>query len=684
MHGEFVGDLAIVLGVAAVTSVLARWLRQPTILGYLFAGLIVGPYIPIPIFADPSRMESLSAFGVVLVMFSVGLEFRIARLAKVIPGSGLTGLVQVSFLMWCGFSIGQLFGWSGVESLFLGACIAISSTMVVSRVFAESEVDRSVRQHVFGVLIIQDVVAIVLIAALTAVAAGQGLSAGALAEELGRLGGVLIGMLVVGLLVVPRIIRRVIAFDSAEILLVVSVGLCFGLAVLAEELGYSLALGAFIGGILVAESRRGSRIEHTIEPVRDLFAAVFFVSVGMTVDPRQAFAVLPQSLLVFTVVVTAQLASVSIVGILSGHGLRRSIISGLSLGQIGEFAFIIAGIGVAAGAVRSDLQPIVVTVAVLTSFTTPLFLRASDRIICFVDRKLPHRTQHMLGLYEEWLQHFRKRPKEPQTASPVGRAVRTICFDALVLILVVSIEGTWLTEQLDWIRGSFGVSPTIARLLVTAGLTLLCLPFLIALVRNTMRLSRLVSQSAMAAEGESSKGASVAIPTIQAMIVLAVVLGVGAPMIAVLRPVTGGYYGVLLLVVIVVVLVMRLWHRVGNLEDEFRSGAAEVAGLLARQAAGNEDGPEMTPELMPGLDQIVGVGLPSGSWMVGKTLAEINLRALTGATVVAIQRTGEQVVLPTGREKLQAGDVLAITGTTGSVSKAQELLMRGPQLAATK
>ncbi|MEQ8768028.1 MAG: cation:proton antiporter [Planctomycetota bacterium] len=682
MH-EFVTDLAIVLGVAAVTGVVAKWLKQPTVLGYLFAGLIVGPYLPIPIFADPHRIETLSALGVVLVMFSVGLEFRLARLLQVLPGSGLTGLVQVSFLLWCGFSLGQLLGWTSVGSLFLGACIAISSTMVVSRVFTECTVDRDVRQHVFGVLVLQDVVAIVLIAAMTAVAAGQGLSARDLMIVLGRLGGVLLGLGVFGLLIVPKVIRGVLRLESPEILTVVSVGLCFVLAVIAEELGYSLALGAFLGGILVAESRKGNKVEHAIEPIRDLFAAIFFVSIGMSVDPRQALAHLPVSLLLFVVVVGAQLGSVSIVGILSGHGLRRSIVSGLALGQIGEFAFIIGGIGVVAGVAPPELQPILVTVAVLTAFTTPLFLRASERIVYFVDRKLPHRAQHLLGIYDDWLERFRKRPATVKRASPLARAVRSVGFDALVLLLLVALEATWLREQLDWIRETLGVSSGMARLLVTAGITLICLPFLIALVRNTIRLARLVGQGIGSGEASTSTGAAVAASTVQGMIVLAVVLGVGSPMIAVLRPVTGTFYGFGLLAGVVLILLVRLWRRVGSFEDEYRTGAAEVAGILARQAAGTENDGVDRPELLPGLDQIVGLGLPKGSWMVGKTLAEVNLRARTGATVVAIQRQGSQVVLPTGRETLMAGDVLAMTGTTSAIREAEQFLVNG-QLAVAR
>lgn len=387
-------------------------------------------------------MSALAEFGVILVMFAVGLEFRIGKLVRVLPVSGLTGLIQVSVLMWCGFTLGQWLEWSTIESVFLAACVAISSTMVVSKVYEQRPVDQDVRHYVFGVLIIQDVVAIVLIAAMTAIATGGGLAPAELAVTVGRLAVVLVGMLVGGMLVVPRVIRAVARLNSVEILSVVSIGLCFVIALLAERLGYSLALGAFIAGILVAESGRGAQVEHLIQPVRDMFAAVFFVSIGMTVDPSRAIMHLPTTGLVFVVVVLAQFLSVSFVGALSGNGLRRSITAALSLGQIGEFSFILASIGIAAGVVRGDLQPILVTVAILTAFTTPLLLGAVDRIVEGVDRLLPSRLQGLFGLYEEWSDRIRSKRGERER-SLTARAIRALTLDAaaLIAILVITIVG---------------------------------------------------------------------------------------------------------------------------------------------------------------------------------------------------------------------------------------------------
>ena len=679
MHGgTFVTDLAIVLGVAGVTAVLARLLRQPTILGYLFAGLIVGPYIPIPVFADPERVEALAEFGVLLVMFAIGLEFRISKLLSVLPISGLTGLIQVSFLTWCGFSVGQLLDWTTVDSVFLGASIAISSTMIVSKVFEQRPVAPAVRQYVLGVLVVQDVLAIVLIAAMTAVAAGGGLAPTELMTTIGGLAAVLFGLLLGGLLVVPRIMRAVVRLRSPEMLAVVSIGLCFGIAELAASFGYSVALGAFIAGILVAESGNGVTVEHLIRPVRDVFAAVFFVSIGMTVDPLEALGSLPAAAIVFLVVIVGQFVSVSAVGLLSGNGLRRSVTAALSLGQIGEFAFIIAAIGIGAGVVRPELQSIVVTVAVMTAFTTPIFLGAADRVVDAIDRRMPTRLQHLLSLQEEWLERSRTTAAGARR-SPVRRVIRGLVFDVVVLIAITGFALTLQSEASEWAQDRFDVSPSQARPLVGGGVLLVAVPFFAALIRNTLSVSRLVSTRVLSSEGAPTPSSKIAANALRIMIHLMVVLAVGLPAIAILRPFTGGPYGATLLALVLALIGLHLWRSTRAIEDEFRSGAEQIADALKSHAGAEDVTTLVDPTLIPGLDTVHGVSLSPSSHAVDKTLAEVNLRCQTGATVVAIHRGESDVLLPTGHEKLLAGDVLAITGTQEAVKKAQRALVYGPE-----
>jgi CPA2 family monovalent cation:H+ antiporter-2 len=249
----FLVALTIVLGVAAVTTVVFQRFRQPVVLGYILAGFIIGPNVPVPLVADRQIIQTLSELGVILLMFSLGLEFSLSRLAKLGATIVLTTLLETSLMGWLGFTTGQLFGWTTVESLFAGAIIAISSTTIVAKAFEEQKIKGPLRELVVGVLIVEDLIVVLLMATLTAVASGRGLSAGDMAITTGRLAAFLTALVVVGLLVVPRAVRAINRLKRPETTVVASIGFCFAVSLLAHELGYSVALGAFIAGSLIAE-----------------------------------------------------------------------------------------------------------------------------------------------------------------------------------------------------------------------------------------------------------------------------------------------------------------------------------------------------------------------------------------------------------------------------------------------
>ncbi len=680
-HSVFVTDLAIVLCVAGVTAVLARAIRQSSVLGYLLAGLIVGPYLPIPVFADQARVGALAEFGVILVMFALGLEFRIARLLRVLPVSGLTGVLQVAFLAWSGVTLGRLLGWGAVEATFLGASISISSTMVVLKVFEQVEVKKDAREHVLGVLVVQDLLAIVLIAAMTAVAAGGGLGPADLAATLGRLAAVLLVLTVGGLLIVPRVVRRVARLRSREISAVVAIGLSFGMAAVAQEFGYSVALGAFLAGMLVAESGRSRAIEPLVQPMRDVFASVFFVSIGMAVDPRVAFENLPLAAAVFAVVVLAQLFSVTLAGLLSGLGIRRSVTAGLALGQIGEFSFILVAIGVAAGVVRPELQAVLVTVAVLTAFTTPIFLGTADRAVRAVDRYLPARIHHVLALYGSWLERSRQETSTRRT--PTQRALRVLAIDTVVLLLLFAASAAWMVDLAAWVEMRFGLPTIGARALVVALAVALALPLLIGLARNTVHLARWAGDSVLERYDEPTSGAVLASGIARTMVVLVVVLAVGMPSITVLRPLLDASYGMGLLALVVSGLGLDLWRNAGAMHSEYRAGVEEFVEVLASQAADDLEVVANPAELLPGLEGAHSRTVEPGSGAVGCSLAELDLRARTGTTIVAIYRQGASIPLPTGQERLEPGDKLILIGAEEAVEQASALLAEGaPEVRA--
>lgn len=675
MHAPtLVADLATVLLVASFTGLVFRKLGQPSVLGYLLAGLIVGPYIPIPIFADPERIHALSEVGVVLVMFVVGLELRLERLARVLPTAGPMTLIEVTALLGTGYGIGHALGWDTKAAIFLGASIAISSTMLVSKVFEDRDPGPDVREHVMSMLVIQDVLAIVLAAVLTAVAAGEGLSAEAIGGVIGKLALVLGLILIVGLLVVPRLVRFVVGLRSTELLVVVCMGLCFGLALAAEAAGFSVALGAFFAGTLVAESGKGEMVEHLASPLRDTFAAIFFVSIGMTVDPRVAFTHLGTSLLIFAAVVFAQLIAVSVSGVLSGNGPRRSVTAGLSLGQVGEFGFILSAIGINAGLAPPELGPIVVTVAVLTAFSTPLAVRSADAIVRGLDHALPQKLQDVSSLYEQWFEAFRSRG--PAKRSPMARATTIAVLDGVAVTTLVILAATFRPQLEALIRERVGVAPPWDRVMLVSGTLLVALLPAVQFVRAARSLG---AQTAERVFGPPNEAAQRHRPRrlLEVAVQLLVVLVIGIPCAVFALPFAGGWLA-LAIATLALGTVALLWRTAGQVAPQVQFSAERLVDLLSRQTAAQSGGAtESKSDGILGLDMAHGVALDERSHAVGKTLADLDLRAVTGATVVAIRNADDDHRLPTGQEPLAVGDVLALAGTAPSIARARALLLEG-------
>ena len=695
---HFLTALTTVLGVAAVTTIVFQKLHQPVVLGYLIAGLIIGPHVPIPLVADPQIVETLSELGVILLMFSVGLELRLRTLIRMAPTAGVTAVVQCSVMVWLGFLIGRLFGWTTIESLFAGAAIAISSTTIIAKAFDEQNVRGTLREIVVGILVVEDLIAILLIAALTAIASGSRLSAGSLAMTVGRLGAFLIALLVVGLFTVPRAVRAVTRMNRSETTLVTSVGICFGIALLARAFGYSVALGAFIAGSLVAESGEGETIEHLIRPVRDVFAAVFFVSVGMMIDPVLVARHWVPITVLTVVVVLGKIISVTLGTFLTGAGVRTAVQSGMSMAQIGEFSFIIAGVGAALGATREFLYPVAVTVSAVTTLLTPWLIRAAQPAASLVDHKLPRTLQTFVALYGSWIEQLRRPDRQDRTAAAaIRRLVGLLLLDAallagIVIGAAVSIDRLAFYVQ-SHIQDHVSLGRGAVRALVLGLAAALSLPFLIGMVRVARRFGIAVAAVAFPAAGDQVGAGAGAAATVdlaaaprRALVItlqLACLLLVGTPILAVTQPFLRGLETAAALILLLAVLSIAFWRSATNLEGHVRAGAQAIVERLGRQlqpptgATPAADPPPDLDRLLPGLGAPVPLTLDPASPAVGQTLATLNLRAATGATVLAIVRGGAGVV-PTADEPLRAGDLLALAGTREALSAAAQVLLPTP------
>jgi CPA2 family monovalent cation:H+ antiporter-2 len=681
----FLVALTIVLGVAALTTVLCQRLHQPVVLGYIVAGLLIGPHVPFPLVADREIIETLSELGVILLMFSLGLEFSLGKLVKLGPTAGLTALLQSSLMIWLGFVTGRLFGWTVLESLFAGAIIAISSTTIIAKAFDEQNVRGALRELVVGVLIVEDLIAILLMAALTAIASGAGLSLAEIAATTGRLALFLFALVAIGLLAVPRAVRWVQRLARPETTLVASIGFCFGVSLLASQFGYSVALGAFIAGSLVAESGEEHAIEELVRPVRDVFAAIFFVSVGVLIDPSLIAAHAGAIAALSVVVILGKVVGVSLGAFLTGNGVRTSVQSGMSLAQIGEFSFIIAGLGLSLGATREFLYPVAVAVSAITTLTTPWLIRASGPVAKRLDHRMPRSLQTFVSLYGSWLE--RARQPRGEAVGPVRRLARLLVVDWLLLAALaigVSLGMTSLGRQLE---ARLGLDADVSRVAIVAAAVALGLPLAAGLVRVGRRLGQALALRAMPAARQGGLDLSVAPRrALDLTLQLAIVLLAGLPLLALTQPFIGGAYGASLLALLLFALGISFWRGAGDLEGHVRAGAQTIVEVLVAQArkggaaeardarATPGDGLSQVHSLLPGLGDPTPVRLERGSAAVGRTLAELDLRALSGATILAIQRGDEGVLVPAANEVLRAGDVLALAGTHAAIDAAREIL----------
>ncbi len=673
-HGPnlFLTNLAIVLCVAAVTTLVFQRLRQPLVLGYIIAGLLVGPHVPFPLVADSDTVYGLSELGVILLLFGIGLEFTAGKLMRVGAAATIVAAVEISVQIILGDVSGHLFGWTSRESLYAGAMMAMSSTTIIAKAFDEMKVSGRVRELVLGVLVVEDLVAILLLAAFATLTAGS-LSAAQVGTTAARLGLFLVVVFGAGLLVIPRLVRAVVKLDRPETTAIACIGICFAFALLAQRFDYSVALGAFIAGSLVAESGEGVRIAHLLEPVRDLFAAVFFVSVGMLIDPSLVRANWAPILVLSAVVIGGRLIGVSIPAFLTGNGVRTSIAASMSLSQIGEFSFLIAGLGISTGAVRDFLYPVAVSVSAVTALTTPWMIRVSGPVSAWVDRRLPHPLQTFVALYGSWIDGLRG-PGPRRTR--VQRQVRLLLLDAALLAAVLILSARFFYDAVAWLQGHAPLGPGGARIVAMVAALALATPFLVGIVRLAGALAiNLAGQALPAAKPGAVDLAAAPRRALVVSLQLVAAVALGLPLFAVARAFLPLLPTIALFVTALIVLAIRLWRSVTQLQGHVRAGAQVLAAAFSQAKGAPAADPErMVAQVLPGLGSPVRFALPEDSRAIGRTLASLNLRGATGATVLAIARGGEEVLVPTGHEELRAHDVLALAGTDEAVQAARALL----------
>ena len=674
---EFLEALAVVLCVAAVTTVLFQRLHQPVVLGYVLAGLIVGPNVPIPVLADRHVIHTLSELGVILLMFSLGLEFSLRKFLKVGFTAGLTALIETSVLLWLGFMTARAFGWTARESMFTGAMLAISSTTIIAKAFHEQAVGRRLRSLVVSVLIVEDLIAIVLMAGLTAMGESETLSFMTLAQSSARLGAFLGTVLILGLLLIPRSIRAITALNRPETTLVASIGVCFALAYLAHKFGYSVALGAFLAGSLIAESGKQKRIELLIEPVRDMFAAVFFVSVGMTIDPHVIVEHWAAIGVLTCVVIVGKVVGVTLGAFLTGAGTRASIRAGMSLAQIGEFSFILAELGKTLGATRDFLYPSIVAVSAITTLTTPWFIRASERVALLVDSRLPPNLHTFAALYTGWLARVQSATRRGPTEASTRRWAKLLALDTFLLAALVIGTALYAASAAGAVEHAMGVSNSMARAMVIALVIAAAMPLCIGIISVVRHLAFELVTAALPDSNDEHLGTA-ARRALTITLQLAVLVLTGLPLVAVTQPFLRGPQAAVLLGVGVFAFGVLVLQRARNLQGEVRAGTQLIADALKRPHADKTGVRADVKHFLAELGEPKTVTLSPDCAAIAHTLVHLNVRGATGATVLAIARETDGAIVPTGREVLRPGDILVLAGTVEAVAKARKLLNTGP------
>ncbi len=685
----FLVTFALVLCTAAITTIVFQRLRQPVILGYLLAGLLIGPHTPFPLLADVQTTETLAQLGVILLLFAIGLEFSIRRLTRVGGSVLITATIDLSLMVWLGIGAASLLGWTANEGLFTGAIVAISSTTIIAKAFEESAVARKLRELVFGVLIVEDLAAVLFVAGLATIGRGGATSTTtSLLASAATLVALLFLWVTTGLFVVPQMMRRVIKTMRSETIVIASIGLCFAFALLANALGYSVALGAFIAGSMISESGRGERVAELVRPVRDVFGAVFFVAVGMLIDPTEVWQHRGAVLALTLVVIFGKFLSVSIGSFLAGAGTRTAVKAGLSMTQIGEFSFILASLGVASGTVRSFLYPVAVAVSAITALSTPWLIRLSDQVANFIDRKLPKPLQSYASLYGSWVDELRSGTRTKTTGQVIRRQVRGLIVDAVILVVLAVAAISFEPRVASWAQGSFGLAPhttgwAVALLAMAIGSV-----FALGIGRAARTLAEQLARAALPQEGKLDRAAAprrALIVTIEIIILLLT----GLPLLALTQPFLPPFRGAVVLALFLVVLAFAAWRSAQNLEGHLRAGAevlvAAVRSVLPPEHAtvempipSMEEDVDMfatATHMLPGLGSPTPFRVKEGDHGVGRSLAELDLRGLTGATVLGITRAGAGIAAPSKTERLEVDDTLVLVGTVEAIDAAKEILV---------
>ena len=660
-----IADLALILICAGIMTLLFKKLKQPLVLGYVVAGFLASPHMPYtPSVMDTANIKTWADIGVIFLLFALGLEFSFKKIVKV-GGSAVIAACTIIFCMiLLGIGVGMGFGWHRMDCLFLGGMIAMSSTTIIYKAFDDLGFrKKQFTGLVLSILILEDILAIVLMVMLSTMAVSHNFEGTEMLESIGKLLFFLILWFVVGIYLIPEFLKRCRKLMGEETLLIVSLALCFGMVVMAAHTGFSAAFGAFIMGSILAETIEAESIDRLVKPVKDLFGAIFFVSVGMMVNPAMIveYAV---PIIVITIAVILGQATFGTFGvILSGKSLKTAMQCGFSLTQIGEFAFIIASLGVSLHVTSEFLYPIVVAVSVITTFLTPYMIRFAEPAFTFVDAHLPASWRKMLLRYTG-----------SQTAMNHDNLWKKLLLAIIRITVVYSIVSiSVIALSFRFVIPFFkeNLPPFWASLLGAVFIILFISPFLRAIM---VKKNHSVEFMTLWHDSRANRAPLVATIVIRVMIAVLFVIFIISGLF---KASIGLIIGVAVLVVLLMVWSRRLKKQSILIERRFfqnlrsRDVRAEYLG---------EKKPEYAGRLLSHDLHLADLEIPGESPWAGRTLMELNLGKRYGVHIASILRGRRRINIPGGAERLFPLDKIQVIGTDEQLNKFSEDMQNGAKI----
>jgi CPA2 family monovalent cation:H+ antiporter-2 len=647
---KLIVDLALILIVGAFVTLLFKSIKQPLVLGYIIAGFLVGPHLSlVPTVADTENVKTLAEIGIIFLLFSLGLEFNLKKLVHIGGSASVTAIVEITFITFTGYALGKILGWSTMDSIFLGGMLASSSTTIIIKAFDDLGLKtKQYTQLVFGILIVEDIVVILLLVLLPTIAVAQQFAGMQMLLTVLKLLFFLILMTVAGIYILPTFLKKAKSFLNEETLLILSVGLCLGMVVLATHVGFSAELGAFIMGFIFAESASAEKVEHVIKPVKDLFAAVFFVSIGMMIDPalllKYGWAVLAVSLLT----VFGKLISTVGGALISGQSLKQSVQVGMSMAQIGEFAFIVATLGLSLGVISDFLFPVAVGASAITTFTTPYMIKYSDKLSLFVERALPARWLRILNNYS---QSTRSIQTEKGWKKVLNWYLSIVLINGVVIVAIISISARFLTpfvlrltenEVLSGIIGLVVTLTTVSPLLWSV------------MAKKANRISHRELWSNM----KYNKGPLMIIELLR---VLAGLLLIGYLINSFFPVVTT----ILILTPIILVVLQVFSKQLNKFHQRIHDRFMQNLNAEENDEEKNKTVEHIVPNsiLGPWDAGIIELTVAPHAVYLGKTLANLSWREKFGINIAYIKRGDERTYAPTKNSRLYPHDCVGIIAT---------------------